>query len=218
MARQDCGRFAGMVSGARGGEAIASILFGEVNPSGRLPISFPAREADLPRPKLDGADWVEPTFVGAAPTPEAQLPVNYDIEGSDVGYRWYARTGRKPLFPFGFGLSYTRFETSGLQIKGNTARFTARNLGQRAGATVAQLYLVSRNGQPARRLAGFQRIELAPAEQRSVTLTIDPRILAAWNGDGWTIAGGEYGFALGENAEAMGPVLKVAIKGRTWRD
>src|SRR5690606_39370224 len=90
--------------GARGGEAIAEVLFGKVNPSGRLPVTFPQSEAQLPRPVLDGLDRVEPNFTGAG-APGQALDVNYDIEGSDLGYRWYAREGKAPLFPFGHGLS-----------------------------------------------------------------------------------------------------------------
>lgn len=99
--------------GARGGEAIASVLFGATNPSGRLPITFPAREADLPRAKIDGFETLEPSFTGDPPSPDAKLPVDYNIEGSDLGYRWNARQGLKSLFPFGYGLTYTSFATDG---------------------------------------------------------------------------------------------------------
>ncbi|MFM6854036.1 MAG: glycoside hydrolase family 3 protein, partial [Sphingopyxis sp.] len=94
--------------GARGGEAIANVLFGRVNPSGRLPITFPASVDQLPRPHLDGSDTVEPDFMGKG-RPGQTLDTNYDIEGSDLGYRWNARRGQRALFPFGFGLSYTSF-------------------------------------------------------------------------------------------------------------
>ncbi|MDF0545846.1 glycoside hydrolase family 3 C-terminal domain-containing protein [Sphingobium sp. H39-3-25] len=204
--------------GARGAQAIASVLFGETNPSGRLPITFPASEADLPRAKVDGFDWVEPNFTGAPPTTDASLPVDYDIEGSDVGYRWNARTGKKALFPFGFGLSYTRFANTALKTNGRTAQLTVSNIGDRAGATVAQLYLVSRGGKAARRLVGFERVELPAGQKRQLKLTIDPRLLAEWNGAGWTIPDGTYGFALGENAEALGPVVTVHMKRRSWKD
>lgn len=204
--------------GARGAEAIAAVLFGEANPSGRLPITFPASEADLPRPRLDGSDWIEPSFIGAAPTPDARLPVDYDVEGSDLGYRWNAREGKKALFPFGFGLSYTRFSTSSLTTDGKRANFVVANEGDRAGATVAQLYLVSRGGAAKRRLVGFRRVELAPGERRRIALDIDPRLLADWKDGRWTIATGDYGFALGENAEALGPVVTARLAARSWRN
>lgn len=204
--------------GARGGEAIASVLFGDSNPSGRLPVTFPASESDLPRPRIDGADTIEPDFSGNPPGPDTQLIVDYDIEGSDIGYRWNARQGHNALFPFGHGLSYTRFESSGLRITGLSASFSVRNTGDRAGATVAQLYLVRRNGQLKQRLVGFERVDLAPGASRQVTLAIDPRLLADWEHGGWNLAGGDYEFALGDNAEALGPAVTARLDARRWQD
>ena len=204
--------------GAQGAEAIASVLFGETNPSGRLPISFPAAEADLPRPKVDGFDTLETDFTGVPPTPDARLSVDYDIEGSDVGYRWFARTGRKALFPFGYGLSYTTFASSGLVTDGTSASFSITNTGKRAGAAVGQVYLVSRNGAASRRLVAFQRVELAAGETRKVAVRFDPRLLADWTDKGWAIKAGQYGFALGDNAEQLGSPVAVSVKGKVWRD
>lgn len=204
--------------GARGGEAIASVLFGRTNPSGRLPVTFPASESDLPRPKVDGFDIFEPNFSGDAPSPDAQLHVNYDVEGSDLGYRWNARTNRKALFPFGYGLSFTDFASSDLRTNGKTASFTVANTGRRSGATVAQLYLVSRGNGPKQRLVGFERVELAPGTSKTVRLTIDPRLLADWNGEGWTIPAGTYSFALGDDAEHLGAPVMVRMSERHWKD
>jgi beta-glucosidase len=204
--------------GARGGEAIASVLFGETNPSGHLPITFPASEAQLPRTKVDGFDTLEMNFGGDAPSADAKLPVDYDIEGSDIGYRWNARRGQKALFPFGYGLSYTSFATSGLKLSGLGANFSVTNSGARAGATVAQLYLVSRNGEAKQRLVGFQRVDLAAGASQQIKLTIDPRLLADWKDGGWSIAGGQYGFALGSDAEHLGPVVSARIAARKWKD
>jgi len=204
--------------GARGGQAIASVLFGQTNPAGRLPITFPASEEQLPRPKLDGSDWVEPYTADDIPPSGDKLHADYDIEGADVGYRWFARQNAKPLFPFGFGLSYTRFSTSGLAVKGKTAIFTVTNTGQRAGDEVAQLYLVSRAGQPTRRLVGFERVSLRPGASQKVTVTIDARLLADWKDGGWSMPAGDYGFALGRDAERLGPVVAVRLAARTWSD
>ena len=204
--------------GARGGEAIASVLFGQTNPSGRLPVTFPASTDQLPRHEIDGYATLEPDFSGDAPTPDARLSANYDIEGSDVGYRWFARTGAKPLFPFGYGLSYTSFASEGLKIDGLHASLTVANTGARAGATVAQVYLVSRNGVAKRRLVGFQRVELAPGARQTVSLSIDPRLLADWKDGGWTLAAGDYGFALGDDAAHPGPVVKAHFATRHWQD
>lgn len=203
--------------GARGGEAIAAVLFGDSNPSGRLPITFTASEADLPRPKVDGFGVVEGGLAGSASN-GLKLAADYDIEGSDVGYRWNARRGHKALFPFGYGLSYTSFAATGLAIKGMSGTFTVANTGQREGATVAQLYLVSRGGQPKQRLVGYQRLSLAPGAARKVTLPFDPRLLADWQDGGWSIPGGDYTFALGENAEALGAPVTVRLSPRRWKD
>ncbi len=203
--------------GARGGEAIASVLFGDTNPSGRLPITFPASVAQLPRPVIDGYADLEPSFVGI-PKGGDNLSTSYDVEGSDVGYRWFARKGEKALFPFGFGLSYTTFAGSDLKTDGRTASFTLSNTGKLAGATVGQVYLVSRNGETRQRLVGFRRVELAPGASQKVTVTIDPRLLADWKGSGWSIAAGEYGFALGDDAEHLGPVVKVRMAAKNWKD
>jgi len=204
--------------GARGGEAIASVLFGEANPAGRLPVTFPASEAQLPRPKLDGSDWVEPYTADDIPPGGEKLSADYNIEGADVGYRWFARKGAKPLFPFGFGLSYTSFTTTGLAVKDKTATFTVTNTGARAGDDVAQLYLVGRAGDKIRRLVGFHRVSLKPGESRQVTVTIAPRLLADWKDGGWSMPKGEYAFALGENAEDLGASVTVAMTAKTWRD
>lgn len=204
--------------GIGGGPAIASVLFGETNPGGRLPITFPASEDQLPRPKLDGSDWVVPYTADHIPPGGDRLQADYDIEGSDVGYRWFARKGTKPLFPFGFGLSYTSFSTTGLAVKGRTATFTIANTGKRAGDDVAQLYLVSRAGQATRRLVGFQRVSLEPGANRQVTVTIDPRLLADWKDGGWSMPAGDYGFALGRSAEEPGPVVIVRMAAKKWND
>ena len=203
--------------GAKGGEAIASVLFGETNPSGRLPVTFPASLDQLPRPKLDGLGEIEASLAPTAPKGE-KLAANYDIEGSDIGYRWNARAGHKALFPFGHGLSYTTFASSDLKVAGLSATFSVRNTGSRAGDTVAQLYLVSRNGTAKQRLVGYQRVSLAPGETRQVSLAIDPRLLADWRGGGWSLAGGSYRFALGDDAETLGPAVMAREAARNWRD
>ena len=203
--------------GARGGEAIASVLFGDTNPSGHLPISFPVSVDQLPRPQIDGFGQVEESFSNNS-APASQITANLDIEGSDVGYRWYARTAKKTLFPFGFGLSYTSFAASGLKTDGRTASFSVKNSGARQGATVSQVYLVSRAGTAIRRLVGYQRLDLAPGASQTVNMTFDPRLLADWKDGGWSIPAGDFGFALGEDAETLGTVVKVNIKARRWKD
>jgi beta-glucosidase len=152
---------------------------------------------------MDGAGMNTLSLDVVAPTED--IRANYDIEGSDVGYRWNAREGKKALFPFGYGLSYTGFAHDGLMLSGGkqvTARFTVRNTGQREGADVPQLYLVSAAGRRLQRLAGFEKVSLKPGEVRNVTVTVDPRILAEWDTptNGWRITAGSYEFALGTSA------------------
>jgi hypothetical protein len=200
--------------GARGGEAIASVLFGDVNPSGRLPITFPASYEQLPHPVLPGSDTVEPNFVGAGKAGQA-LDIDYDVEGADVGYRWFARKGVTPLFPFGFGLSYTRFEQGNLQVaagKDLVASFTVRNAGERDGEQVAQLYLVSAAGERLTRLVGYQRVALRAGESRRVQLQIDRRMLAHWNDGNFVVKPGSYEFALGKSAADLADPVAVQIR------
>ncbi len=203
--------------GARGGEAIAEVLFGKVNPSGRLPVTFPQSEAQLPRPVLDGIDSVEPNFVGAG-APGQTLDVSYDIEGSDLGYRWYAREGKAPLFAFGHGLSYTSFAHEGLTVAQDgerlVARFTVRNTGERAGADVPQVYLADAAGRPVRRLAGFAKLALAPGEARQVEVPLEWRTVAEWRDGGWTVAAGSYRFVLARDALGDGPTATVELPRR----
>jgi len=205
--------------GARGGEAIASVLYGDTNPSGRLPVTFPASTAQLAHPVLPGYGTVSSDFMGN-PKPGETLSVDYDIEGSDVGYRWFARTGAKPAFAFGHGLSYTSFSHSGLKLSSGaavTASFTVKNTGAKAGADVPQLYLVSAAGKKTLRLAAFDKVMLKPGESRAMSVIVDPRLLANWRDGGWQIAGGQYGFALGDSATDLGPVQTVTIASRKWR-
>ena len=202
--------------GARGAEAIAAVLFGDSNPSGRLPMTFPASLAQLPRPKLDGSDTLEPAFF-SKPLEGQTLDVNYDIEGADVGYRWWARQGQRALFPFGHGLSYTSFSTSGLSMRGLTARLTVQNTGAREGSTVIQLYLVSATGDRRQRLAAFQKVQLKPGESRAIELIVEPRLIAEWANSQWLIRAGRYAFALGEDAERLATPVEVSLSERRWR-
>ncbi|HYD25336.1 MAG TPA: glycoside hydrolase family 3 C-terminal domain-containing protein [Croceibacterium sp.] len=203
--------------GARGGEAIADVLFGKVNPSGRLPVTFPKTALQLPRPVLDGLDVVEPSFVGVG-APGQKLDVDYDIEGSDIGYRWYAREGFEPLFALGHGLGYTSFAHDGLEIVRSgdrlAARFTVRNTGERAGADVAQVYLAEAAGRPLRRLAGFARLELEPGEARQVEVPLEWRTIAEWHDGGWLVAPGAYRFVLARDALADGPAATIELSAR----
>ena len=196
--------------GQEGGQAIADILTGRVNPSGRLPMTYPASLEQYPRVDLPGLGLPDKT----------PLTVNY-TEGADVGYRAIARSSNKPLFPFGHGLSYSKFELSGLAVaKGEPLRmtFTVTNIGDRAGADVPQLYLVQRNGEQIQRLVGFQKVVLNRDESRSVMVTVDRRLLADWEDGGWSIPAGNYSFALGEDATSLGKPITVRLRKQRWKD
>jgi beta-glucosidase len=194
-------RVAGIVEawypGTNGGEAIARVLFGEVNPSGRLPATFPASEQQLPRPKLDG----DPA------KPDERFTVDYH-EGAAVGYKWFDLKGHKPLFPFGHGLSYTQFGYRDLKaqlVDGKVqVRFTVTNTGGVAGKDVPQVYVspLSAKWEAPKRLAGWDKVDLAPGASSNVTLTIDPRLFGMVKGSAntWHVAGGRYQVKLARHA------------------
>lgn len=205
--------------GVRGGDAIAATLFGDSNPSGRLPVTFPASLDQLPRPALPYAGMIDRDFA-AGTAAGTRYPIDYDIEGADVGYRWFARKNVTPLFPFGFGLSYTQFQSGPMKVTGRAqpkATVTIRNTGTRPGSDVAQLYLVSSPAGRTLRLAGFTKVAVQPGTAANVTIQIEPRILADSKGGRWTMPAGRYGFALGRSATDLGPVVTVSLPARQWR-
>jgi beta-glucosidase len=196
--------------GQAGARAIAEVLTGKVNPSGRLPMTFPVDLAQTPRPQLPGAGepWGTPTTI------------EY-VEGADVGYRWFATRGHEPMFAFGHGLSYTRFDYRDLVVSGEEtlrASFSIVNVGDRAGADVAQLYVTAAAGAPCLRLLGFARVELEPGATCRVSVEADPRLLARYDGSakGWRIRPGAYTAAVGTSAIAMRLEATVELTGRTF--
>jgi beta-glucosidase len=181
--------------GQAGGQAIAEILTGAINPSGRLPVTFPADLDQTPRPDLPGlgTPWGTPTTI------------RYD-EGAEVGYRWFARRGEAPLYAFGHGLGYTTFAYDDLEVDGGetvTATFTVTNTGDREGADVPQVYLTAAAGEERVRLLGFERVALAPGESRRITVTADPRLLARFDAGQWSIAAGVHRIAVGRAADDL---------------
>jgi beta-glucosidase len=184
--------------GQTSGTALASVLFGQTDPGGHLPVTFPASLSQMPTSS-------------AAQFPGNGSTVQYS-EGIDVGYRWYDGNNVTPLFPFGYGLSYTTFSFSNLQVSPGTVDGTAdvqvsatvTNTGQRAGSDVAQLYLgdPSGSGEPPRQLAGFQRVSLAPGQSAQVSFTVTPQQMSWWNdsANGWTQTEGTYGVYVGDSS------------------
>ncbi|HEY0341525.1 MAG TPA: glycoside hydrolase family 3 C-terminal domain-containing protein, partial [Steroidobacteraceae bacterium] len=180
--------------GAGGADAIADVLFGVVNPSGRLPITFPASVEQMPAAQVPGFG-LPPTRPFEAPHPR----------GAEVGYRWLAMHQQTPLFPFGYGLSYTRFGYSDLKVMGGktlSVSFSVRNEGDRAGKDAPQVYLSSAAGQAVKRLIGFSKIELAAGEQKQVTVSVDSRLLAGFDvgRQRWRVAPGKFRVEVGASS------------------
>src|ERR1700677_4902537 len=201
-------------AGSSGHKALANVLVGDVNPAGKLPLSFPKSEADLPHPDAprmpsqsqragDVADNGAPTASVSAHTGYA---VRYD-EGPEVGYKWYEAQNKKPLFPFGFGLSYTTYAYSGLSVDSTarTARFTVKNTGKRTGTEIAQVYgrLPKGSDESFKRLVGWKRITLAPGESQTVTVAIDDRVLKTFDEEknAWKLPAGEYQVLAGSSSD-----------------
>jgi beta-glucosidase len=181
--------------GQQDGTAIAALLFGDADPSGHLPVTFPQSLSQVPASTT--AQW-----------PGTGGTVQYS-EGVDVGYRWYNANNLTPLFPFGFGLSYTSFSFSNLQVgtlaKGGAAAVTATvtNTGSRAGADVAQLYVSdpAASGEPPRQLEGFARANLQPGASQTVSFRLTQRNLQYWNSStsAWATSAGSYGVSVGDS-------------------
>jgi beta-glucosidase len=196
--------------GQTSGTALASVLFGQTDPGGHLPVTFPTSLSQVP----------------ASTT--AQFPGNgTDVlysEGIDVGYRWYDAKDLTPMFPFGFGLSYTKFAYSGLQLSRSAGpgsqdvrvSATVKNVGSRAGSDVAQLYLgdPASTGEPPRQLEGFQRVNLAPGQSARVSFVITPQDTSWWSdaANGWTQTAGLYHVYVGDSSALADLPLRNAFQ------
>jgi beta-glucosidase len=181
--------------GIGGAQALANILFGEVNPSAKLPVTFAKDDAQLPHPVVPG---IQPnSSIRGDNGKHPPFDLNY-TEGAEVGYKWFEAKNRQPLFPFGFGMSYTSYAYSGLTVDDaqRTVRFTVRNTGERAGTEIAEVYvaLPAAAKESYKRLVAWQRVKLAPGESKEVTLAIDPLYVSVFNTDqnGWQLLPGEY--------------------------
>ena len=186
-------------AGQEGGRAVAQILLGEVNPGGKLPISYERHIED------------NPTFKNYYTIPGTK-DIHYN-EGIFVGYRHYDRSETKPLFPFGFGLSYTTFAFSNLSVTPTetnangpvTVSFDVRNTGERAGAEVAQVYVGDPSAtvpRPVKELKGFARVELKPGETQRVSVALDHRSLAYWDvtSKSWRVDPGKFTVYVGDSS------------------
>jgi beta-glucosidase len=212
--------------GEHDGDVVADILFGVISPSGKLPVTFgnTAREAAYAtEAQYPGVheDTGIPGGPGRTGTPGAPQLVTHYTEDLQMGYRWYEANGVEPLFPFGFGLSYTTFEYSDLSVSPRldpktghavlTVTYNITNTGSRRGAEASQVYvtLPPAAGEPSKRLAGFQRVNLDPGTTQSVTVTIDssapnhplsyfqPDPNGTWADGNWVTPEGSYTVLVG---------------------
>ena len=190
------------------GDAIAAVLFGDVNPSGKLPVTFPVSLAQVPA--STPAQW-----------PGINGTVQYS-EGVLVGYRWYTTKHITPLFPFGAGLSYTSFAFSRLAVRPGPAGSFAvsadiTDTGSRAGAEVAQLYVgdPASTGEPAEQLKGFQRVTLRPGQTKAVSFTVGRNAFAWWNQQAsrWTVTPGRYSLMVGDSSASLPLIAHVTLGG-----
>jgi beta-glucosidase len=209
--------------GSRGAEAVARVLFGEVNPSAKLPITFPNNEADLPHPSIvkppresttngEPDEWKKI----AAGLPAFQTTYN---EGLKVGYKWYDAERKPVLFPFGYGLSYTAYSYSDFKVtpgKNVHVSFKITNAGNRAGAEIAEVYaaLPQNAGEPPKRLVGWSKVKLNAGESKEVTVDVDSEYLSIFNveRDAWQLIPGDYTFMVGGSSQKLALKETVGLK------
>ncbi len=206
--------------GIAGGQAIANLLFGSVNPSGKLPITFAKSEADLPHARIFGMTYNNTN--GGLPEhwiseeKKSTFPAEL-TEGVRFGYKWFDSEGKQPLFPFGFGLSYTTYTYSDLHVDGASkmASVTVQNTGQRAGSETAEVYvqLPKTSGEAFRRLAGWKRVELAPGERKTVSIPMESLALASWDEptESWKWMPGAYTVSAGSSSRDLPLTQSVSL-------
>jgi beta-glucosidase len=216
-------------SGEKGGVALANLLWGDANPSGKLPVTFPKTLADSPIGA--SAERAPGIFADGSTTrpagSEEIRQINYS-EGLENGYKWYDENGIDPQFEFGFGLSYTDFEYSKLKVKTkakngeavSTVTFDVENTGDRAGAEIPQVYLTlpAAADEPGKRLVGFDRVELAAGEKKTIEVVIDSNAsnqpFGIWDvdADAWTIVDGSYTVAVGSSSRDLPLTKEFKVK------
>ena len=199
--------------GIGGGQAIANILFGDVNPSAKLPVTFAKSDNDLPHPQIPGLNLLPQPGAGRGGGGRGAMPP-FDVpytEKLKVGYKWFDSENKEPLFAFGHGLSYTTFAYSGLHAAAAghsaTVSFIVKNTGKRAGKEIAEVYgtLPASTGEPPKRLIGWQKVELAAGESKTVNMTIDPLYLSVFNEgkNSFEVTGGDYKIWAGGSSRSL---------------
>jgi beta-glucosidase len=198
--------------GIAGGQAIADLLFGSVVPSGKLPVTFAKSAEDLPHRCVFGIACTQapssPPHWVSDDAKRQSFPADYD-EGVRFGYKWFDSEGKQPLFPFGFGLSYTKFKYSGLQIDraAKSVSFTIENAGGMAGTEIAEIYveLPKASKEHFRRLAAWQRVALDSGERKTITVALEPLAMATFDEqkDAWTWPSGVYTVLVGGSSRDL---------------
>lgn len=205
--------------GQRGGEALARVLFGDVDATGRLPMTFARAATQLPRSGPLGLESLKNDAASNAGSGTSEPVASFDVdykEGANVGYRWYAAQNSQPLFAFGYGLNYAKLSYAKARFTGGAkpgVTVAVTNQSDRATVAVPQLYVTLPDGSPLR-LAGWSREKLAPHETRTVTITADPRVLARWQGSRWRQAAGSYKLTLATDAAHPLQSASVALAQR----
>ena len=206
-------------AGSDGANAVANILFGDVNPSAKLPMTFPKSDADLPHPKLiqPGPGQTGEAAVMKTGEAKATFSVTYE-EGLKVGYKWYDAEKKAVLFPFGHGLSYTTFGYSGLQVtpgKETTVSFTVKNTGSREGAEIAQVYAAfpASAGEPPKRLIGWSKVWLKAGESKDVKVSVAPKYLSIYDeAGGWKLVPGGYVIMVGGSSAELALTQRIELR------
>jgi beta-glucosidase len=207
--------------GSRGATALANILTGEVNPSAKLPMTFPLSDADLPHAKIaelsDEDKNQGRSAVAGATHVMSKYSVTYD-EGLKVGYKWYDAEHKSVLFPFGYGLSYTTYTYSDFQVTPGAlthVTFTVTNAGKRDGSEIAELYamLPVAANEPPKRLVGFAKVKLAAGESREVSIDVEPEYLSIFDEarNAWELVPGAYTFAVGGSSDDLAAKQQITL-------
>jgi beta-glucosidase len=214
-------------AGSAGAEALANIIFGDVNPGAKLPITFPKSDADLPhrsivKPPRESTTHGElDAWKKIAPGLPA-FQTTYD-EGLKVGYKWYDAEKKSVLFPFGYGLSYSTYSYANLRVTPGATpgskvslTFTITNTSNRAGAEIAEVYaaLPAAAAEPPKRLVGWNKVKLNPAESKDVVVEVDPQYLSIFNVDrnGWQLVPGDYTFMVGGSSQSLPLTQSVSLR------
>jgi beta-glucosidase len=184
--------------GQEGGAAEAALLFGDINPSGRLPVTFPANGRQGPASRPVDLKLIRERYA----------------EGILVGYRWYDASRETPLFPFGYGLSYTTFRYRGLRVSNGTATVHVTNTGMRPGADVVELYIGDPRAtrEPPRQLKGYRKVYLRPGQTRAVNFQLTPASFATWDGR-WRVHTGRYRVMVGSSSGPIQLTKTIHVRG-----